>query len=205
MQPTLIRAFAHELEKNAVNFETLQSYLAQRAAQGVGGAAALEKSLIGSSARTSREALQSMDGLQKFRLNSVLEGGKAQRAMQRLPQEVGLGSTTQSVRQRVGDAIKAETAGAPTRAQGVPLSKHYEGYMTRKQLSYSPEHVEQVMGLEPGTHAPKPGPTKLMKPTEEPISSSGSRSIEKTMPSRPVIPPHMVPTVRPPARRPSFG
>lgn len=202
MQPTLIRSFVHELEKYAVNVSTLQSYLARRASQGVGGAAALGKSLGSSSARTSREALQSMTGLQKYRLEGVIEGGRAHRAMQKLPEQVGLGQTAQNMRQRVGDAIKSEAAGERTRMGGVPLSKHYEGYMTRSQLSYGPKHVEQVMGLQPGQHVPKAGPTKLMKSDKMPISPSGSQSVsEVTVPSRPSMPPHMVPTIRPPARQ----
>jgi hypothetical protein len=200
MQPTVIRSFAQEIEKQAVDLGTLKSYLAQRASQGIGGASALGKSLSNSTARTSREALQNMDGLQRFRLKSIAEGGRAQRAMAAMPEQVGLGKTTDAMRQRVGDAIKAEAGGLRTRAGGVPLSKHYEGYMTRSQLSYSPEHVEKVMGLEPGSHKLKAGPTQLMKPREEPVSSSGSRSIEATVPSRPSMAPHMVPTVRPPAR-----
>jgi len=198
MQPTLIRSFVHELEKTALNPGTLRSYLAQRAAQGIGGAAALERSLGNTAARTSREALQNMSGLQRFRLRAVAEGGQAQRAMQRMPQQVGLGEATQGMRQRVGDAIKAEAAGVNTRAGGVPLSKHYEGYMSPSKTSYSPEHVEQVMGLQPGAHVPKAGPTKLMKPEREPVSGSQSIS-EGTMPSRPRAISGMVPTVRPPA------
>lgn len=202
MKPTLIRSFAHELEKRAVNVSTLQSYLARRATQGVGGADALAKSLGGTTARTSREALQSMTGLQKHRLEGVLEGGKAHRAMQKLPERVGLGQVTQNTRQRVADAIKAEAAGERTRAGGVPLSKTYEGYATSSQRSYTPKHVEQVMGLEPGQHVPKEGPTKLMRPEKVSTTGSGSQSTsEVTVPSRPSMPPHMVPTVRPPARQ----
>lgn len=200
MQPTLIRSFAHELEKQAVNISTLQSYLTRRAGQGIGGASALAQSLKGTTARTSREALQAMDGLQRFRLQGIAEGGRANRAMQALPERVGLGQTAQATRQRVEGAVKAEAAGANTRT-GVPLSKHYEGYMTNSQRGYSPEHAEAVMGLQPGQYSPKAGPTKLMKPTEEPVSSSGSRSIsDVTVPSRPSIPRHAIPTVRPPAR-----
>lgn len=200
MQPELIRSLVHELEKHAVDISTLQSYLTSRAGQGIGGAAALAQSLKGTTARTSREALQAMDGLQRFRLQGIAEGGRANRAMQALPGRVGLGQTAQATRQRVEDAVRAEAAGASTRT-GVPLSKHYEGYMTGSQRGYSPEHAEAVMGLKPGQYDPKSGPTRLMKPSSEPISSSGTRSVsDVTVPSRPNIPRHAVPTVRPPAR-----
>lgn len=204
MQPTLIRSFVHELEKQAVNFNTLKSYLAARAVQGVGGASALSKSLAGSGARTSREALQSMDALQKNRLRGIVEGGQLHRRMQRVPEQAGLGPTAQATRQRVEEAVRSETAGAPTRAGGIPLSKHYEGYMTPAQTSYSPKHIEKVMGLQPGQHVQKPGPTKLMG--ANPPTQSGSQSVsEATVPSRPSLPPHMVPTVRPPSRRVSVA
>ncbi len=121
MQTALIRSFTEELEKLAVSIGTMQSYLSRRASQGIGGAAALGQSLRGSTARTSREALQSMDGLQRFRLQGVAEGGRANRAMQTLPERVGLGQTAQATRQRVEQAVKAEARGANTRAGGVPL------------------------------------------------------------------------------------
>lgn len=202
MQPTLIRAFAQELEKQAVNISTLQSYLTRRAGQGIGGASALRQSLAGSTAKTSREALQSMDGLQRFRLKGIAEGGKANRAMQALPERVGLGQTAQVTRQRVENAVKAEAAGANTRAGGVPLSKNYEGYMTPSRRAYSPQHAEEVMGLKPGQYTQKAGPTALMKPQESSISGSRSKITEDTVPSRPNIPKHVVPmkpTFRPPA------
>ncbi len=72
--------------------------------------------------------------------------------------------------------------------------------MSNSPRSYSAQHAEQVMGLQPGQYNPKAGPTKLMG-KQEPISTSGSLSVsEATVPSRPNIPRHMVPTVRPPAR-----
>lgn len=143
-----------------------------------------------------------MDGLQKHRLRGVMEGGKAHRAMQALPEQVGVGQVTQQTRQRVGDAIRAEGAGAVTRDPSRPLSKHYEGYMTDSKASYTPEHVERVMGLQPGQHKPKDGPTAFMKPREQTHIGSGSSSqsvSDVTAISRPKVPPHMVPTVRPPA------
>lgn len=156
-------AFKDELEKTALGVNTLQSYLGQRAAQGVGGASALGHSLVGTAAKTTREAVQGMNGLQKARLGGVMEGGQAVRAMERLPGKVGLGQTAQATRQRVGQAIQDEAAHGNSRSGGVPLSKAYEGYMTNSRRSYNSDHVSQVMGLSPDQKwTPKGGPTKLM-------------------------------------------
>lgn len=162
MQPSF-KAFADELQKHALSLGTMQNYLGARAAQGVGGAAALGHSLAGTAASTTREAVQGMSGLQRHRLGAVMEGGQAHRAMQALPGKVGLGQTAAATRDRVGQAIKQEAQQGGSRTGGVPLSKAYEGYMTNSRRSYNTDHVSQVMGLSKDQQwTPKGGPTKLM-------------------------------------------
>lgn len=204
--------------KHALSMNTLKSYLGARAAQGVGGASALGKSLAGSGAQTSRQAVQGMTGLQKHRLGGVMQGGKDVRQMQRLPSQVGLGQTAKNTRARVEGAIRQEAANpGASRAGGVPLSRAYEGYMTTSGKSYNPAHMEQVMGLAPGSVKLKGGPTSLMKPKPRPTrpqdgTFTGMDEVtmpEATVPSRPAaaapssssgMRPSVRPTARPPAR-----
>lgn len=159
----MVHAFRDELEKIALGVGTLQSYLGRRAAQGVGGAAALGTSLAGTAAKTSREAVQGMSGLQKYRLGGVMEGGQAVRKMEQLPNKVGLGPTTQAMRSRVGDALKDEAINGNSRKGGRMMSQKYEGYMTNSRRAYTPEHVGHVMGISPEqARIANRGPTKPM-------------------------------------------
>lgn len=212
--------------KHAVSMNTLRSYLGARAAQGVGGASALGKSLAGSGAQTSRQAVQGMSGLQKHRLGGVVQGGKDVRQMQRLPEQVGLGQTAKDTRARVENAIKQERANpGSSRAGGVQLSRAYEGYMDASGKSYNPAHMEQVMGLASGSVKPlKGGPTALSKSLSRPkakpqphrgTSSATANMDEVTAPStpnalassgmRPSARPPARPTARPPGRPPVRG
>ncbi len=154
------------LTKTALSLGTLRNYMAQRAGQSLGGANALTKSLGDVTATTSRQAVQSLDGLGKYRLNSVMENSRALRQSQNLPSRVGLGDTAITTRNRVGQAIRDEAALGGSREGGVPLSHAYEGYMSPEGRSYGGAHVEQVMGLPAGSYTPKPGPTALMKPPQ---------------------------------------
>lgn len=165
------------LEKRALSAGTLKSYLGQRAAQGVGGAAALGKVLPPTS--TSRQAMQQMGGFGRYQLKGVMEGGQALRKSQQLPQRVGLGPETAATRTRVMDAIKHERTVGGTRTGGVPLSSGYEGYVnTVGNRSYNPAHVEHVMGLPAGSHVTKTGPTALMRP-----GSAEHISVDATTPA----------------------
>lgn len=207
------KAFVAEFEKAALGVGTLQSYLGQRAAQGVGGAAALGKSLAGTAAKTTREAVQGMGGLERHRLSGVVEGGQAVRKMQSLPGKVGLGQTAQQTRQRVGQAIQQEAATGGSRQGGVPLSKAYEGYMTPSQTSYNADHVQHVMGLSQDQRwTPKGGPTKLMGGgfnTKQQAATTGvtpivpapgQTAVTKVAPSAPPIESSIKATVPPPGR-----
>jgi hypothetical protein len=169
MESKVFESFA----KHALALGTLRSYLGARAAQGVGGASALRGSLVGTRARTSRQAVQGMSGLQKHRLSGVAQGGKDVRRMQELPAKAGLEETAKRTRARVGQVIQQETTNpAAARAGGMPLSKSYEGYKTDSTMSYSPQHVEQVMGLAPGSVKLKEGPTAFMRPTPKAPTST---------------------------------
>jgi len=193
MHINTLKAFRHELEKQALSPATLTSYLGARAAQGVGGAAALGKSLAGSTATTSRSIVQGMTGLQKHRLTGVLEGGQAVRSMQQLPQRVGLQQAAQQTRARVGQAIQQEAAAGMQSSRGpVPLSKAYEGYMSPATTSYTPQHVEQVMGLPQGSHTPKVGPTALMRPQRASAGETTVPAQSGVRPTRQAVDPHAV-------------
>lgn len=208
-------SFTYELEKIALGMNTFQSYLGQRAAQGVGGAAALKGSLAGAAATTTREAVQGMSGLQKHRLGGVMEGGQAIRKMEQLPNKVGLGPTAANTRQRVGDAIKEEGTLNNSRKGGNTLSAGYEGYMTNSRRSYNPEHVGKVMGITPEeAKVVSKGPTHLMKGGLNNERSSAVRvsvpptnMAEVTQPTVPSSVPPAMPsapmgaTVPPPGRR----
>lgn len=195
MHSRTLHAFSSELQKTALNVSTLQSYLGARAAQGVGGAAALGKSLAGSPAQTTRQAVAGMTGLQKHRLGAVAAGGQAVRQMQSLPAKVGLQEATQATRQRVSQAIQHEAATGTSRQGGAPLSKAYEGYMSASNRSYAPAHVEHVMGLPAGSHQVRQGPTALMKPPQASAVDAtvpAASGVRPTFRPAPAIDPHAV-------------
>lgn len=72
--------------------------------------------------------------------------------------------TTQAMQGRVADAIKHEAGGAVTRTSS-PLSSAYEGYMnTQGAHTYTPQHMGQVLGVNPNQIKLREGPTALMNP-----------------------------------------
>jgi hypothetical protein len=120
MDPVLM-AFAEELEKRAISVGLLQRTLAGRAAQGVGGAAALGRQVAGAAAggaTTARQALAQGGGLARHRLQAVQQGGLAARqtAQQFGPAQAAL----------KGRINAAEGPGMLNQAK--PLRTH-EGYM----------------------------------------------------------------------------
>lgn len=84
MDIAVYRAFTSELTKLALSPQLVEQVLARRAAQGVGGAAALGRDVAhaaGRGATTSREALAQVRWGQ-HRLQGVVEGGRAARQAQ---------------------------------------------------------------------------------------------------------------------------
>lgn len=161
--------------KIALSLSTVQSALAQRAAQGIGGAAALGRGIASAAERgatSSRGAMQQLGGLAKHQLSAVAEGGTALRKTE----QALANPVTQAARSRVLGAVRDEAAGAATRT-GAPLSNAYEGYMTSSQHAYSPEHLGQVLGTAP-VHL-KTGPSQLA--TQVGTAPGIGRSAEKTV------------------------
>ncbi len=203
-------SFALELEKIAVSPSTVRSYLAQRAAQGVGGAAALGKELAGSSAATSRDLVHGLSGLQKHQLSGVMEGGQLINKMRALPGKVGLGDVAKQTRARVEGAVAQEAANPVSRKGGNMMSSSYEGYMTDKRRAYTPEHIGQVMGISPEAAKVKAkGPTVLMGgsfnsevPSVVKSKAPPTNFAELTQPTRPTSepPPAVVERTMPRAR-----
>lgn len=161
--------------KVALNLSTVQSALAQRAAQGIGGAAALGRGIASAAehgATTSRGAMQQLGGLAKHQLSAVAEGGTALRKTE----QALANPVTQAAQGRVLGAIRDEAAGAATRT-GAPLSNAYEGYMTSSQNAYSPEHLGQVLGTAP-VHLKNTGPSQLATQVG---TAPGARSAANTV------------------------
>lgn len=132
----VFQAFAEELEKRAISVGLLQRTLAGRAAQGVGGAAALGRQVAGAAAggaTTARQALAQGGGLAKARLGAVQQGGLAARRA-----ESAFAGPKAHLQQRF---TAAEGKGMYS---STPLRTH-EGYMGAEH-AYSPKYTQSVAG-----------------------------------------------------------
>lgn len=142
MDSATLAAFADELEKIALSPAMLKGYLGARAAQGVGGAGALGKSLAGTMAQTSRQAVQGMTGLQRHQLGATVAGGKGARQAQQLSGQAGLAP------QRARLQAAAQTPTHELTRGGVAL----QGRATSGGLigrSYGPAGVSKMTGVSP--------------------------------------------------------
>lgn len=180
MTPESLHCFGSWV-KTALSPATLQSYLARRAAQGVGGAKALAQSSAIRGATGSRQAVQGLSGLEKFRLHGVQQGGLAARRVE----QAAANPVTQGMRSRVGTAYESAVQAKPgVYNPRVPLSQHYDYGATamaaqhgglHRPLGYSSSHVDSMMGGS-RLHDPK----KLIqatppKPVEAGTVASGPR------------------------------
>jgi hypothetical protein len=112
MNPTY-QAF---LEKVAVSPALMQRFLAGRAAQGVGGAAALGRGVAQAAAggaTTSRQVMGQLGGLGKHRLQGVVAGGRDARAAAALPQRLGVAPQHRAFKARA-DAMSGAIASDPS-------------------------------------------------------------------------------------------
>lgn len=104
------------IEKVAVSPALMQRVLAGRAAQGVGGAAALGRGVAQAAAggaTTSRQVMGQLGGLGKHRLQGVVAGGRDARAAAALPQRLGVAPQHTAFKARA-DAMSGAIASDPS-------------------------------------------------------------------------------------------
>lgn len=162
----VFHAFAEELEKRAISVGLLQRTLAGRAAQGVGGAAALGKQVAHAAAggaTTARQAIASGGGLAAHRLGAVQQGGLAARRA-----EGAFAGSKANLQQRFTAAER------PGMHSSTPLRTH-EGYMGAEH-TYSPQYLRQVSGGGGAIHDPK----GVMAARPAPVSATGATQIAPT-------------------------
>lgn len=162
----VLRAFGEELEKRAISVGLLQRALAGRAAQGVGGAAALGRQVAGAAAggaTTARQALAQGGGLARARLGAVTEGGVAARR-----------ASTMFA------GPKADLQGRFDAAFGKGMYgpgklRTHEGYLGARR-AYSPQYLASVARPAGAVHDPK----TLMAARPQ-VSGTGATQIAPTM------------------------
>ena len=124
------------IEKIAVSPALMQRVLAGRAAQGVGGAAALGRQVAGAAAQgatTSRQVMGQLGGLGKHRLQGVAQGGTAARQTQQ-----AFGGAKAGLQGRIQGAEHMQGKLDFSR----PLKTH-EGYMGAEH-AYSPAYANAI-------------------------------------------------------------
>lgn len=149
MMDPVFQAFGEELEKRAISVGLLQRTLAGRAAQGVGGAAALGRQVAGAAAggaTTARQALAAGGGLAKARMGGVVEGGLAAR---RVESAMAGPKSGLLARVQAAEAMPATQRYDMSR----PLRTH-EGYMGGEH-AYSAAHQKLITGGAGAVHDPK--------------------------------------------------
>lgn len=169
MMDPVFQVFSEELEKRAISVGLLQRTLAGRAAQGVGGAAALGRQVAGAAAggaTTARQALAAGGGLAKARMGGVVEGGLAARRVE------SAWSGPKS-----GLLARVQAAEAMPAAQRYDMSRPlrtHEGYMGGEH-AYSAAHLKLITGGAGVIHDPK----GLMR-AQPAVSATGATQIAPT-------------------------
>ncbi len=186
MDSVVLHAFG-ETVKTALGIGTVESYLAKRTAQGIGGASKLMRSPALRGATTSRQALGAMTGLERHSLGGVAAGGLATRRME----QAAANPVTQGMRQRVGRAWESAVTGQHgVRDPKAVLSHHYDYGATAmamehgglsRPLGYTKAHVDQMMG--PATIN---DPRGLMRAAPRPpVVQGGGTAVTRA--SKPVV------------------
>lgn len=202
MNPAVLQAFQDQLfEKLAISPALMGRLAAGRAAQGVGGAAALGRDVANAAAggaTTSRQVMGQMGGLGQHRLQGVVAGGRDARAAAALPTRVGVAPQHAAFKGRADQmsgaiATAPETVTAPF-AQGSAALGSTRGYHPAAAKFMAGEGTlagaQATAKANPAILTPRgaigtsAAPSMATAPTMRPPALGGGTSAGGTVPGR---------------------